>query len=206
MNNHRSKGPLWVQLLQVQLPVSVAAVMDGIVTWHTVQCGGTMCSFSVNPVWGARVETPIPKLTVTDQSHGELWQAPFFTWMLILRMVLRTGSISIIVVEYLFSLFNRGKYLFRETLSTPLNLNIRVNTMAVGADWSPGIRSADRQGSLFTKQPVCPPFSSNCWIKDTILPFSLWIGGNICSTDFYEVLNMHNNSKECHLWSPVIRN
>lgn len=86
-------------------------------------------------------------------------------------MVLRTDSISIIVVDYLFSLFTRGKYLFRETLSIPLNLNIRVNTMAVGADYSPGTHLADIQGSLFTKQPVCPPFSSNCWIKDTILPF-----------------------------------
>ena len=130
-----------------------------------------MCSFSVNPVRGARVETPIPKLTVTDQPHGELYNVPFFTWMLILWVVLRTDSICIVAVEYLFSLFPRGKYLFREMLSTPLTLNIRVNTMAVGAACSPGTRLAGIQGSLFTKQPVCPPLCSKCRRKYTIIPF-----------------------------------
>lgn len=110
-------------------------------------------------------------MTVTDRPHGELYNVPFFTWMLILRMVLRTDSISIVAVEYLFSLFTRGKHLFRETLPTPLNLNIRVNTMAVGADYSPGTHLADIQDSLFTKQPVCPPFSSKCLRKYTIIPF-----------------------------------
>lgn len=180
--------------------------MDGIVTWHTVQYGGTMCSFSVNPVRGARVETPIPKLTVTDQPHGELYNVPFFTWMLVLWMVLRTDSVSIVAVEYLFSLFPGGNICL-EKCCRPLWLSAFVLTPWLLVLPVPQV-------------PVWQAYRAVCLLNNLCVhhyvlsageniqsyPFSLWIGRNICSTDFYEMLNMHSNSKECHLWSPVIRN